>query len=69
LTTPGVGRADVWVFDPDRLDGSLGGKPLNVITLFAAPAFSFASGAAAEGIVCPQEATCGSLRSSIPRRR
>lgn len=35
LTTPGVGRADVWVFDPDGLDGSLGGKPLNVITLFA----------------------------------
>ena len=36
LTTPGVGRADVWVFDADKLsnDESLGGTPLNIITLF-----------------------------------
>lgn len=34
LTTPGVGRADVWVFDADNLDDSLAGTPLNVITLF-----------------------------------
>ncbi len=34
-TTPGVGRADVWVFDADQLDGSLGGTPLKVITLFS----------------------------------
>jgi DNA-binding beta-propeller fold protein YncE len=36
LTTPGVGRADVWVFDADALasDGSMGGTPLNIITLF-----------------------------------
>jgi len=36
LTTPGVGRADVWVFDADDLaaDNSLGGTPLNIITLF-----------------------------------
>jgi DNA-binding beta-propeller fold protein YncE len=36
LTTPGVGRADVWVFDADALaaDTSLGGSPLNIITLF-----------------------------------
>ncbi len=35
-TTPGVGRADVWVFDAAALaaDASLGGTPLNVITLF-----------------------------------
>jgi DNA-binding beta-propeller fold protein YncE len=37
LTTPGVGRADVWVFDGD--DASLlgvgpGGKPLAIVTLF-----------------------------------
>ncbi|HWP65090.1 MAG TPA: YncE family protein [Candidatus Limnocylindria bacterium] len=35
LTTPGVGRADVWVFDaaaPD--DTALGGTPLDVLTLF-----------------------------------
>ena len=35
LTTPGVGRADVWVFDADKLGPSLGGSPMSVITLFA----------------------------------
>jgi DNA-binding beta-propeller fold protein YncE len=35
LTTPGVGRADVWVFDAANLGASLGGTPLAVITLFA----------------------------------
>lgn len=36
LTTPGVGRADVWVFDTNALasDGSMNGTPLNIITLF-----------------------------------
>ena len=34
LTVPGVGRADVWVFDADRLGNTLEGRPLNVITLF-----------------------------------
>ena len=35
LTTPGVGRADVWVFDANNLGGSLGGTPLNIVTLFS----------------------------------
>jgi DNA-binding beta-propeller fold protein YncE len=35
LTTPGVGRADVWVFDAAHLGPALGGTPLTVITLFA----------------------------------
>ena len=35
LTTPGVGRADVWVFNSNHLGKkSLGGTPLNIITLF-----------------------------------
>jgi DNA-binding beta-propeller fold protein YncE len=34
LTTPGVGRADVWVFDADELGSSLGGTPLSIVTLF-----------------------------------
>ncbi|WP_129357110.1 hypothetical protein [Sorangium cellulosum] len=35
LTTPGVGRADVWVFDAANLGASaLGGTPLTIITLF-----------------------------------
>ena len=34
LTTPGVGRADVWVFDVDRLGTSLRGDPVTIVTLF-----------------------------------
>ncbi len=35
LTTPGVGRADVWVFDADDAGSdSLGGTPLTIVTLF-----------------------------------
>src|SRR5439155_3957240 len=35
LTTPGVGRADVFVFDANHLGSTLGGTPLGVLTLFA----------------------------------
>jgi DNA-binding beta-propeller fold protein YncE len=35
LTTPGVGRADVWVFDANCLGNTLGGTALRVITLFS----------------------------------
>jgi DNA-binding beta-propeller fold protein YncE len=35
LTTPGVGRADVWVFDAAALGPALGGTPLAIVTLFA----------------------------------
>jgi YVTN family beta-propeller protein len=34
LTSPGVGRADVWVFDAANLGSSLGGDPITIITLF-----------------------------------
>src|SRR5262247_1549188 len=34
LTTTGVGRADVWVFNAAGLDTTLGGTPLSIITLF-----------------------------------
>ncbi|RYZ39298.1 MAG: hypothetical protein EOO71_20650 [Myxococcaceae bacterium] len=34
LTTPGIGRADVWVFDSEHLGATLGGTPLTRITLF-----------------------------------
>ena len=33
LTTPGVGRADVWVFDAANLGSSLGGRPLGIVAL------------------------------------
>src|SRR5204862_615057 len=34
LTTPGVGRADVWIFDATDLGSVLGGLPLAIVTLF-----------------------------------
>ena len=34
LTTPGVGRADVWVFNPASLGTTLGGTPTRILTLF-----------------------------------
>lgn len=34
LTTPGVGRADVWIFDPNHMDGAFGGKPEKIMTFF-----------------------------------
>src|SRR5689334_14542620 len=34
LTTAGVGRADVWVFDAGNLGTVLGGLPLAIVTLF-----------------------------------
>ena len=34
FSTPGVGRADVWVFDADQLGRTLGGTPLTIVTLF-----------------------------------
>ncbi|HVN86238.1 MAG TPA: thrombospondin type 3 repeat-containing protein [Candidatus Binatia bacterium] len=34
LTTPGVGRADVWVFDATQLGDTIGGTPLKIVELF-----------------------------------
>ena len=34
LTTPGIGRADVWLFDATNLGSALGGAPLTVLTMF-----------------------------------
>jgi DNA-binding beta-propeller fold protein YncE len=34
LTTPGVGRADVWVYDADDLGPGLDGGPLAIVNLF-----------------------------------
>jgi DNA-binding beta-propeller fold protein YncE len=35
LTTPGVGRADVWVFDPANLGTAFGGTPVKIMSFFA----------------------------------
>ncbi|UQA63145.1 hypothetical protein [Polyangium aurulentum] len=35
LTTPGVGRADVWVFNANNLGTSMSGNPLAILTLFS----------------------------------
>jgi YVTN family beta-propeller protein len=34
LTTEGVGRADVWVFDANALGPTLGGTPIQIVTVF-----------------------------------
>ena len=34
LTTPGIPRADVWVFDPADLGSTLGGTPLSILSFF-----------------------------------
>jgi DNA-binding beta-propeller fold protein YncE len=34
LTTPGVPRADVWVFDPSNLGATIGGTPLKIMSFF-----------------------------------
>jgi DNA-binding beta-propeller fold protein YncE len=34
LTTPGIGRADVWVFDANAPGDTLAGTPLSILTLF-----------------------------------
>jgi YVTN family beta-propeller protein len=34
LTTPGISRADVWVFDADNPGRAVGGKPVTVLSLF-----------------------------------
>ena len=35
LTTPGVPRADVWVFNPDNLSPQVGGVPVRIMNFFA----------------------------------
>jgi YVTN family beta-propeller protein len=34
LTTPGIPRADVWVFDPANLGNTMGGTPLAILNFF-----------------------------------
>ena len=35
FTTPGIGRADVWVFDALALGNTIGGNPVDVLTFFS----------------------------------
>jgi DNA-binding beta-propeller fold protein YncE len=35
LTTPGIDRADVWVFDATSLGNTIGGTPIEVLTFFS----------------------------------
>jgi len=35
LTTEGIGRADVWVFDATSLGATLGGTPVEIVSFFA----------------------------------
>jgi DNA-binding beta-propeller fold protein YncE len=35
INTPGIGRADVWVFDANNLGNTLGGTPIAIVQLFS----------------------------------
>ncbi len=35
LTTEGIGRADVWVFDANALGNTIGGTPIEIVSFFA----------------------------------
>jgi len=35
FTTAGVGRADVWVFDPNTIGATVGGTPIEILSFFA----------------------------------
>src|SRR5690242_13544621 len=50
LTTPGVGRADVWVFDSQNLGAALGGSPETIVTLFGDTPRALATDAAASTV-------------------
>src|SRR5262244_1864411 len=67
LTTAGLGRADVWVFDATNLGVALGGTPLRVLTFFgdtprALAACNDAGGAANNTIAPP----CNGLPGGTP---
>jgi DNA-binding beta-propeller fold protein YncE len=50
LTTAGVGRADVWVFDALALGAPLGGTPLTIVTLFGDTPRALATDASGETV-------------------
>ncbi|MEW6271797.1 MAG: hypothetical protein AB1689_21145, partial [Thermodesulfobacteriota bacterium] len=50
LTTEGVGRADVWVFDALALGAPLGGTPLTIVTLFGDTPRALATDASGETV-------------------
>ncbi|HEU4407391.1 MAG TPA: beta-propeller fold lactonase family protein [Polyangiaceae bacterium] len=81
LTTPGVGRADVWVFDAADPGGGLGGAPLAIVNLFSDTpralaasadgtrvyAASFASGNRTAVVALGQIPDAGEAAGGIPR--
>jgi DNA-binding beta-propeller fold protein YncE len=81
LTTPGVGRADVWVFDAAAPGGGLGGAPLTILNLFSDTpralaasadgktvyAASFASGNRSAIVPLGQIPDTGEASGGIPR--
>jgi len=81
LLTPGLGRADVWVFDATSPGNGVGGTPLSILRLFGdkpgpltvSPDGSrvfvgiFTSGN--ESTVISQESVCGTLQNDAPCMR
>jgi len=65
LTTPGIGRADVWVFDAQNPGAGPGGAPLTILTLFTDTPRALAVDAAG-GIVYAAGFHTGNRTTAIP---
>ena len=65
LTTEGIGRADVWIFDAANPGAALGGVPLRIQTFFADTPRALATSSRRTRIPCPRAASSrASERSS-----
>jgi hypothetical protein len=61
LTTPGVGRALVWVFDPANLGATLTGTPLSIVELFGDTPRALAVSPKFLGRTCAAPGVCGAI--------
>jgi DNA-binding beta-propeller fold protein YncE len=67
LSTPSVGRADVWVFDPAALGSTLEGTPLTVLSLFADTPRALAVSADGKTVYAAAFAS-GNRTTAVPER-
>lgn len=68
LRTPGIGQADIWVFDASGPGEGLGGEPVTILNLFAAPIRSLA--VSADGLsVYAATFLSGNRSTTLDRRK
>ena len=66
LTTPGVGRTDVWVFDPANLGATFGGTPIEILSFFGDTPRALATGGGANNRVFVAPFKSGNQTTVIP---